>query len=70
MSKPIVTVRSHASRWDDGGEQTVEFSAGAAADGGLIEFRWDAERQILTVTLYRLDPNVEVIVPEENLKHE
>lgn len=70
MAKPVVTVQSYASRWDDSDEQTVEFSAGAAADGGLIEFRWDAERQKLTVSFYRLDPNVEVVVPKENLIHE
>lgn len=70
MAKPRVNVNSYANKFAMPNEQIVEFYDTVAANGGLISFRWDAERQVLTVSLYRLDPNVEVVVPEENLKHE
>ena len=69
MSKPRVTINSVASRYDNANERTVEFSAGNDASGGLIQFKWDEERKEMTVTLYRLDGNVGVFVPEENLIH-
>lgn len=66
MSKPRVKVNPPASQYCGKDERIIEFSGGKDATGGLIAFRMVDGK--LIVDLYRLDANVAVRCPAENVQ--
>jgi hypothetical protein len=64
MAKPRVLTKCVANNYTGPNERIIEFSS--KSGGGLIAFRETGDRTLL-VSVYRLDPTVQVTVQPENV---